>query len=246
MKLFTRTEARQEQQSALDTIRAKEAVAVKALAEKIKRLNDLEAEYPPKLAAKQKELADAEMAIKLQLAEEEKQVVALENRRLQALTPITEELVKLEDTKKQIQAFIIELDQKRLDIQQSEVRLRDKEAEIKTAEANLVAFQQKTEAFIAEQKRQAQEMQSSSKIAIEGLMKERALTETLIQKSELQRKGAERAEMIAKAAMVAADKRIETERKEQRKTDDKRNMLSIALQVLKKKEMALNQRICKE
>lgn len=235
MKLFTRSETKAEQQSSLDVLRAKEAAAVKALAEKIKRINDLELEYPQRLAEKEKELAELNLKLRTFTVTEDREISLLEERRKQALAPIVEELARLEDMKRQIEDFLLTLDDKRELIKKSEETLRIKENEIKIARVNLEKFQEETTAFITRQKQEAMSLRDGAIEASKALAHQRDLADVLTATAGAREVSAKRAENIAKAAMVAADQRIQVERNEQKKTDDKRQMLKIAIEVLKKK-----------
>lgn len=239
MKLFTRKELKLDVQAEAETIREKEAVVIKSLNEKLALLNGVEGQYKDKLEQKRIELAEAESKLKIFLANKEKEVIILEERRKQALTPIVEELSKLEATKKEIEAFILSLDEKQDELKRAEAQLRKKENEIQQAESKVAVLKEETIAVIESQKKEAEALIAQAKTAVSSLEKEEERALKVIKRAEERRASAERAENIAKGAMVAADQRIAQEKVEQAKTDDKRKMLRTALEYAKKKNVCL-------
>lgn len=235
MKLFTSKQVKVAEHLVLDELLRKENAAANALKAKEAQLNEVERTYPDKIAAKQRELVEIEQRIRFANEKGVNEVSALEERRRQALLPITNEMRRLEDVKAFIErekSTVLD-DLHRLDQQRQLLRSQQNKLELDTAA--FIKTQSEVADRIERERREAIVDIETAKFATKQY-RELILSHAESRKSlEEVMERAKRAEVLAKAAMAAADQRIAQEIKEQKKTDDKRKMLKLALDVAKKK-----------
>jgi len=235
MKLFTMKEIKIEQQTHLDEILRKESVVSSALKAHEAKMNALTGEYQKKRAEKEAELRDIEFRIKTTLYAEQQSVESLEERKREALKPIDKEreevqalIRKNDETVQKIIAEREALESEARTISNKDYELEKKRRafeESQSAILNLVARQQQdADAAVA--------MMEAMTPVFEG---QRKRSEDAVQKAQFIKESAEKAEMIARAAMIAADERIAKEKEEQKKTDEKRSMLALAIKEIKRR-----------
>lgn len=235
MKLFTRSELKTEFVSNLAEIQKKELAAAEGLKSKLIAFNNQEAELSQKIVALQNELKAEQKRFDAFMGSREVEVEILENRRLASLLPITKELEQLESKKIENDAYALLLSHKEEALLKKEQTLGQKDNELLVKQ---VAFNKETKETL--EKIEAENKMSNSLISFAKSLEERASKreENL---AEAERKIADRedklnkTELTIRALMVSVDKRIELEKTEQAKTDEKRNMLAGAIAEFKKR-----------
>jgi hypothetical protein len=237
MKLFTRKEVKAAEQNALEALRLKESEAIKALNAKTQKLDILTLQMESAEFLKKQKNTEEELEQRIKRLNEIGEIEALEERRKNALRPIEEEYIRLEMARKESANAFYQLIEKEREIARSRERLSAMEAALNDRTR---AFENLEHTFIteiADLKRDTANLYTDAKSIHENARKERERAERVIKESVERLAGIERAELMAKAAIAAADARIALERKEQAKTDDKRRMLGVAIAVAKKKNI---------
>ncbi len=235
MKLFTPKDTKSREQSQLSVIQEQERCAARAVADKLRINNELSVEHTRLMEERRKELATIEFSIRHATDNVQKDIAALEERRRQALMPITEEHGRLECKKRELEEVRQRIDADNKRAQEQLLGVRGRETELVKNILEFVRTKDEALAFIERENKDARERTDTSNVAVTALVKERELHAQSVKELVAKEENAKRAEMVARAAMTAADNRIEKERKEQERTDEKRRMLALAIKELKQR-----------
>lgn len=235
MKLFTPKELKSTEQLELDVLLSKEAAAAKLLEAKTQRLNELDVEYTRKIQERQRELDGIELHIRTATLGVQRNVEMLEERRRQALAPIDTEMQELQALRQSVDEAKSEVRDERHQLERLLTSLREREAEFTRVSLLTAKSQAETLDFLGRQQRDAESAMTTAKATLATLQEAKKCHAESLQALTMKEASAKKAEVIAKAAMVAADARIARELKEQKTTDEKRKMLALAIKVLKGK-----------
>jgi hypothetical protein len=235
MKLFPRTELREENKANLEVIREKEAVIAKRINTRLKELAQVEETYTKKKEEKETELAEAEFKLRVFHAKKLADIAVLEERKKQALAPILEETLALTNIKRELKESEEALEEKRREIISAEQHVSSKENELAIREMAFTKLKEETLGFIEREKKESADLIQRSKaevLSAKEAIKRASVAEGVANERLLL---AEEKERESHALLSLINSRLAEERLEQKKTDDKRSMLSSAINLLKKK-----------
>lgn len=235
MKLFTRKEVKEGMQSNLDTLLSKEAEAAKQLAEKIKRINNVDTEYSVKVKYWEDALKKARFEHDVFLKGQLQTLDILEARRKAALEPIDKEKQELSAMKEQIAQDDLHLKEESSNLLKRRHELGELEAKVNVAISEVDNMRRDVLTLIEQRQKEAQAAEKYAKEALMALVGEQERAKVALTELTVKEQSMAKAEMSVKAAMVAVDKRLEKEKREQKLADDKRRSLALAIAELKKR-----------
>lgn len=140
MQLFTRKEEQARQDIKLDIVRQEELKINQALQGKIAQLNTFNLEMEAQITAKRAELLDAQVEFQDFIRSKSHVVEGLEQRKVEALAPLTRELEELEAKKHEVANAIDDLALKEIEDTQRKERLSTKEAVFRIHEFNTLSM----------------------------------------------------------------------------------------------------------
>lgn len=235
MKLFTQKEIKAEQQISLEDLSRKESMVSTALKAQEAKFQNTEQEYQKKKEQRERELGEIEMKIAIALTSERKEIEVLEERKREALEPITREtqfLVQLSlKNEKILKDIADERGLRELELQQ----ISKKEAELNEKQKDFENSQSSILNLIARRQQDLDASISMSDALLPVFEEAKREAEKALKRVDEATESAKKAEFLAKAAMFAADQRILKEKDEQEKTDEKRKMLGVAIRELKQR-----------
>jgi hypothetical protein len=239
MKLLTRKEIQAASNESLASLHAKEALILKAIKEKAEKLDLINLEFSKRSLDADRDRAEIELERKVITSSLSKELEGLEERKKEALAPIEKEMKLLE-------ARRLEMNAKELSISEREQALASKDAELRSLkqsldirESNLGKTLEDTSKSFEKEKSEISKMTKEAQIFITRAKRERSLAEEMTREANSRMAEAVLLEQTSRASLIAIENRIEAEKREQSKTDEKRNMLKIALEVAKKKGVCL-------
>lgn len=233
MRLFAPKEIKSREQSRFEVSREQESRVARAIADKIKLNNTLAEEHAKKMEERRVELAEIEFKVRTSTLEEQRKVELLEERKKQALAPILVEISLLEEKRSALEHAGELLESTKSELVALQRAVRECQDALKASQKAFSTTQQEVLRDVAEKKRDAEQATAKAVTLIAMLRKEQADHSSSLILYEEKLRNAERAEKIAKAAMIAADNSIVKERAEQARTVEQRKMLGIAIKELK-------------
>lgn len=235
MELFTPKQLKVREQSNLVLLQEQEERASQALLNKMKLNSQLEETHTHLMEERNRELGEIELRIRTVLHTERKEIEELESRRRQALTPVLEEIHLLEKKREEEAEQLHKLTEERQLVKLDRQKVREEETRLDVLLHEMQKTREETIIILARQKRDSEEVIQMSKIAIQALQEEQGRHQALSLEWQKKEESAKKAEMTARAAILAADNRILKERREQERTDEKRQMLGLAIKELKRR-----------
>lgn len=235
MKLFKRSEIQDKQRLMLEETQKKELAAATALSQKLKTLNDIRDEYQRGTEAARQELAVAQLTFKTFLASREKVVAELEKRREDALRPLTEEIKKIEHEREAVLKERDLLGQLKADVATSRRLQREEETKSEEARQKFLKVQNELLKDIERKHKDAQEAIKNAnaleRLNAKNIEKFNKLAAEVEDKALI----VEKAETKAKGLVTLYKALLDEQKKEQKKIDEKRKMLAIAINEFKKR-----------
>lgn len=239
MKLLTRKETKSNEQRFIELERVNVEAIQKASLEKSLQLQRLNEEYNTRKLLLDSEIAERQRQIAILRKNEEELTAFFEAKRRESLLPLTEEINRLQALRSENAYYSREIAQ-----------CLDRDERIRTDNQQLLKAitgeRNKFQSVSSAQLKKLQEQEERSTVSLENARKAISALEKRnvilsAREKELADKeeSLKRTEVFLKGKMVLLDQTIALAKQEQKKVDEKRSMLKIALDVAKKKNVWL-------
>lgn len=235
MKLFTKKELQESKTESLELFRKQEAALVQSIQNKTKQVNETLPILEAQIKERQETLAALKLEHRIFIQSSASEIERMEERRRAALAPVELELAKLEERRKEVSALLIEAEKVKAKQAMLVAEAMQGQEDLRKMSESI----EQTRKFALEEinlsKRKAEDVISQSKIEAEHALHEKETLSKQIEEADRKKQAANLAEMQVRALMIQADERIEREKTEQKVTDNKRKMLKVAINELKRR-----------
>ncbi len=235
MKLFSQKEVKDAEQDRLAELLKREAQLNDAITKKEKEFNATKIEIEAKILSIQSEYKEKFASSKRSLSVMEREALILEERRQAALKPILDELNTLALARESLSVIEDGLKAKEVSLDKEQASLRAERTKILLSKSKIEREQAEAAAKIEQDTYRAEKAKQEAILLTQRMNESEKSASIALGRLKDQEESLRRAEIKARAAMALADSRIAEEKEEQKKTDAKRDMLAITINVLKKK-----------